>query len=138
MGYYTRVTGRIEIHPPIPWGRVKDSGYLAGDPYGWPKNDGSVLLRVDEHHREVELGYVVEKAAIAIDPSSEDSYRAYSVDTDVQRIVDQYGKGHTFTGYLHGEGEENGDVWRVYVDEYHLVHRVEPAVSWPSGPWDDA
>lgn len=55
--------------------------------------------------------------------------RAHNLLDVVQQAIDSF-PGHTFTGHLHCEGEENADIWRVAIRDGRAV-KVEPRIVWP-------
>lgn len=130
MGYYTNVTGEILIEPPIPWGEIRDSEYLHGDD-GWTVGDCSLALRIDEAEVETDEGTLVRREATAVEPVTDNSYRAGgdACEADLQCILNHHGEGRTFTGRLNGEGEDNGDMWRLYVRDGRAV-LVRARIVW--------
>lgn len=58
-----------------------------------------------------------------------DEYRESDLVGEVQSAIDDF-PGHTFTGRLDCEGEENADMWRVVIRDGRAV-RVEPRITWP-------
>jgi hypothetical protein len=58
-----------------------------------------------------------------------DEYRENGLVEEIQKAVDEF-PGHTFTGYLECEGENNTDIWRVYVKNGKAI-RVDPQIIWP-------
>ena len=130
MGYYTHVTGRIEIDPPIPWGAFKDSPFQRTfvDVDTRPFLD--VAFEVDETETYTAEGLVLVRRAVAVVPVLEDSYKAYYIVENLQALVDDYPE-HRFVGCLEGEGEEQGDVWRLRVNDDHEVEKIKPEIVWP-------
>jgi hypothetical protein len=126
MGYYTRVIGEFRIEPPILWADVKGSPFLDQD------SDYEALLRVEETAEELPEGTLVRREAVAIVPWSDDRYKAYNLIEHVQKIVDTFGAGRTFTGRFDCEGEENGDLWRLEIHGGKAV-AVKPRIVWPDG-----
>jgi hypothetical protein len=121
MGYNTSVTGEIRIEPPLTWREFKDSPFV-GD-------SKDVRLRVEAETVDTDDGPLMRKTAVALAPAWEDSYKAYNLVEHVQQAIDAF-PGHTFTGRLECEGEENADLWRVTVRDGRAV-RVEPRIVWP-------
>lgn len=121
MGYNTSVTGEIRIEPPLAWREFKDSPFAG--------RDMDVKLRIDEETVDTDDGPLIRKTASAIVPAWEDSYKAYKLIEHVQQAIDAF-PGHTFTGRLECEGEENTDLWRVVIRDGRAV-RVEPRIVWP-------
>lgn len=124
MGYYSTVTGEIAIIPPLSWKEIKDSPLL---PHDEQRQDAKLAL--EESTVDTEDGTLIRRNAPRIVPATDDSYKAYDVVGAVQEIVNAF-PGHTYTGYLQGEGEENDDMWRVYVKDGKAIE-VKPEITWP-------
>ncbi|MGC4886753.1 DUF6205 family protein [Micromonospora sp. DT227] len=130
MGYSTRVTGAIQISPPIPWSILGGSRFV-GPPH--PRVvDMDCVLRVVEQVPEAGDGSTVRRVAVAITGAMPDPYSAYNLLDHVQKIVDLFGDGRTFTGRPTCTGDEPGDIWRVEVHDGRVT-RVEPRIVWPDG-----
>ncbi|MFJ9037420.1 DUF6205 family protein [Streptomyces sp. NPDC102406] len=127
MGYTTRVTGEFAIEPPLAWSEFKDSPFSPLPPVGDDRIE--LVLRVDEETVETNDGPLLRRTASALVMSEIDEYRAHGLLDIVQRAVDSF-PGHTFTGRLDCEGEENTDLWRVVVRDGRAI-RVEPRIVWP-------
>ena len=127
MGYYTRVTGEINIQPPLTWNEFKDSPFLPGSPND--KTEYDVRLRADEETVDTDEGQLVRKTASVVLPRWDDSFKAYNLVKHVQAVIDAF-PSHTFTGRLDCEGEEAGDLWRVVVRDDRAV-KVTPRIVWP-------
>lgn len=121
MGYNTSVSGEIRIEPPLTWREFKDSPFAG--------HDKDVTLHVEAETADTDSGPLMRKTAVALVPTWEDSYRAYHLVEHVQEAIDSF-PGHTFTGRLECEGEENTDIWRVIVRDGRAV-KVEPRIVWP-------
>jgi hypothetical protein len=121
MGYNTNVGGEIRIEPPLTWREFKDSPFAG--------HDKDVTLQVEAETVDTDDGPLMRKTAVALVPSWEDSYKAYNLVEHVQEAIDAF-PGHTFTGRLECEGEENIDLWRVVVRDGRAI-RIEPRIVWP-------
>lgn len=128
MGYSTYVTGEFKISPPLRWSEMKGSPFLpdAG-------RDGSVLaLRLDEATRHSPDGLILKRTAAALGMRDDDEYRqAHQLVDEVQRAVDAF-PGHTWSGRLDCEGEDNADMWRVVILAGRAT-RIDPQIIWPDG-----
>lgn len=127
MGYTTRVTGEFTITPPLTWPEFSDSQYAPHNidvPY-----EPSFMLHVDEQTVDTEDGMLTRRTATALVMREIDEYRAYELLEEVQEAIDAF-PGHVFAGRLDCEGEETGDLWRVYIRDGKAV-RVEPRIVWP-------
>lgn len=110
MGYNTLLSGGLTFDPPL---SVHE---FANSPYTQFGDAGSWLFKVEEMTKVV--------------PYTDDKTKAYDIETELQAFVDSM-PGATFTGFIGGEGEENGDMWRIYV-RAGRVDRVTPTITWPS------
>jgi hypothetical protein len=122
MGYNTSVTGEIDIEPPLTWAEFKNSPFADGD-------ELDVKLRIETETVDTDDGPLMRKTASALIPSWEDSYKAYHLAEHVQRAIDVF-PGHTFTGRLDCEGEENTDLWRVIIRDGR-AKEIRPQIVWP-------
>lgn len=115
MGYTTHVTGEFTITPPLTWSEFKDSRFA---PHNVKSGyDPDLILRVDGSQAD------------ALVMRDIDEYRAYNLINHVQEAVDAF-PGHTFSGHLECEGEENTDMWRVVIRD-GIATKVEPRIVWP-------
>jgi hypothetical protein len=130
MGYITNVTGEFTITPPITWTEMKDTLYASDD---WQASD--LKLHVTEETVDTAEGQLIRKSANVLSLREIDEYRAYNLIADVQAAVDAF-PGHGFTGYLHCEGEENDDIWRVVIRDGRAVE-VKSRIVWDDEPDSD-
>ena len=127
MGYTTRVDGEFAITPPLTWNEFKDSEFAPDNAKsGW---EPSLILRVDEDSVDTDEGPLLRRTATALVMREIDEYRERGLVDEVQKAIDSF-PGHTFTGRLDCEGEENTDMWRVVVRDGRAV-KVEPRIVWP-------
>lgn len=124
MGYTTRVTGEFQITPPLKWPEIKDTPYISDD---W--RDSDLVLRVDDQLIDTDDGPLIRRTASVLAMRHIDEYRANGLLETVQKAIDAF-PGHTFTGRLECEGEENTDIWRVVIRDGRAV-KVEPRIVWP-------
>ena len=129
MGYNTRVTGEIQIMPPITYREMQVMGLKKTDiPYAnanlyyllRDRNYADVAVRVELQQRDTDEGVLTAVAGVAIVPAWEDEFKAYTIEEDLRAIVTALNKvspgvARTFHGRLDGEGEENTDMWRLKV-----------------------
>ncbi|MEV3857778.1 DUF6205 family protein [Streptomyces sp. NPDC050095] len=139
MGYTTRVTGEFAIEPPLTWREIKRSPFSFPSALGhsvreYRADDLDLALRINEKTIETDEGTIVRRTAPALVMREIDEYRARNLVEQVQRCLDLF-PGHTFTGRLECEGEENTDLWRVAVRDGRAV-RVEPRIVWPDEDGD--
>ncbi|MFF2189284.1 DUF6205 family protein [Streptomyces sp. NPDC058155] len=128
MGYITHVTGEFPINPPLAWQEFKDSPYSPIPPAGDDRLE--LVLRVDEVTVDTDDGPLLRRTASALVMSEIDEYRAHGLLDAVQAAVDAF-PGHTFTGRLECEGEENSDMWRVVVRDGRAL-KIKPRIVWPN------
>lgn len=133
MGDDVRHSGEIRIDPPIDYDQLEQrSGFLQArfyDPEFAPRKD--VVLAVEE--QSIPGGFT--RRATAIRPLALGTYSGYHVLEHVQELVDTYGDGRTFTGWIecvHPEGEQ----WRIGVRDGRAV-QVSARLVWP-GEEEDA
>jgi hypothetical protein len=127
MGYTTHVTGEFAIEPPLTWNEFKDSPFSPYAPAGDDRLE--LVLRVNEEVVQTDDGPLMKRTAVALAMVDIDEYRAHGLMDVVQKAVDSF-PGHTFTGRLECEGEENTDIWRVVVRDGRAV-KVTPRIVWP-------
>lgn len=127
MGYTTYVTGEFAINPPLAWPEFKDSKFAPDNAES--SYEPSLMLRTVEERADAWDGPTLRITAIALMMREIDEYRAYHLLEEVQEAIDAF-PGHTFTGRLECEGEENADMWRVEVRNGRAV-RIEPRIVWP-------
>lgn len=127
MGYTTHVNGEFTITPPLAWNEFKDSEFA---PHNiTDRHDPDLILRVSEESVDTEDGPLLRRTATALVMREIDEYCAYNLLDQVRKAVDSF-PGHTFTGRLECEGEENTDLWRVVVRDGRAV-KVTPRIVWP-------
>ena len=128
MGYNTTVTGEIRIEPPLKWADFKESPFnrTSADAYDGTKN---VELRVETETVETEDGPLMRKTAVAVIPAWGGHGKFYNLIEHVQQAIKAF-PGHTFTGRLECEGEDNSDMWRVVIRDGRAVE-LKPRIVWP-------
>lgn len=127
MGYHTHVEGEFAITPPLTWNEFKGSEFAPHNITSTYEPD--LILRVDESSVDTDDGPLLRRVATALEMRDIGEYRERGLVETVQRAIDAF-PGHTFTGRLECEGEENTDMWRVVVRDGRAV-RVEPRIVWP-------
>jgi hypothetical protein len=127
MGYTTHVTGEFAITPPLTYKEFQHSRFAPHQQTS--RYNPSLVLRVTEKSLENDEGVFIKKTATDLVMRQIDEYREQGLVEEVQSAVDEF-PGHTFTGYLDCEGDENTDIWRVYVKDGKAI-RVEPEIVWP-------
>jgi len=118
MGYDTSHTGHITITPPLTWAEVRSAAVNVGD----------VRLVLDENTTDTDHGRTTVITATGITPLTNESYKGYAVQSEIQRLVDAHPE-HEFAGRIDCQGAD-GELWR-YVIRGREVVRVEPRIVWP-------
>ncbi|MEV5770126.1 DUF6205 family protein [Streptomyces antimycoticus] len=129
MGYITHVTGQFAIAPPLTWNEIKNSPFEPIGRGAYGTADIDLTLRIDEEAVDTDEGQLVRRTASALVMPHIDEYRARGLVEQVQRCLDAF-PGHTFTGRLECEGEENTDLWRVVIRDGRAV-KITPRIVWP-------
>lgn len=124
MGYYSRMDGRIDIDPPLPWMLFKDSPARRGN----PRFDSDVALVVEVEAIETEDGVLTKQRAVAVEPTTGDSIKHYYPVEHLQAVV-ELAPGRRFTGHLEAVGED-GEHWRVKVID-GVAREIRPVMAWP-------
>lgn len=125
MGYLTQVTGEIQITPPLTWKEIQEKGYQLGFPEEcWT----SVQVHIHEEEQNTDEGVLTRRTGITLIPACSEPYKAHSLVQHVQKIIDTF-PGHEFTGYLECDGDETGDLWRLYV-KHREAYKVLPTIIW--------
>ncbi|MEU9014307.1 DUF6205 family protein [Streptomyces sp. NPDC048479] len=127
MSYITHVTGEFAITPPLTWTEFKDSEFAPDTIVN--SYDPDLILRVAETSVDTDDGPLLRRTATALVMREIDEYRAHNLLDQVQKALDAF-PGHTWTGRLDCEGQENTDMWRVVVRDGRAV-KVEPRIVWP-------
>lgn len=124
MGYNTRVTGEMRIDPPLTAAEVREWEAINRHP--------DVKLRVEESTVIVDEGELIKRTAAALVPAWEEPFKAYSLEGDVQTFLNLFGV-ERLSGYFECSGEEDGDLWRLYIVDGKST-KVEPQIVWPNIP----
>ncbi len=96
MGHTVEVHGRIEIHPPIPWGAFNGSKFYAAA--GRPGSE-DLQFEVVERNVDTPDGVLLQREAVAI-VARDGECRGNRIGSELQEIATWYGPGHTFMGRL--------------------------------------
>jgi hypothetical protein len=127
MGRLSRLTGRIQISPPLRWADFKDSEFRESA----RENRAVVFVEQTESQDTVD-GVIERRAAVALVPCTGDSAKFYDLEDDLTLFVHEHGDARTLTGYLVREGDEQGDVERYSIVD-GLVVREKAELRWPDG-----
>jgi hypothetical protein len=128
MGYYTTMTGEFRIEPPLIWNQIKDGRFTdSREPYEFH-------IKVVEEEIDTPTGTLTKRTGVAVLPN-EQGIKAYEANIVLQDIVNAFPE-HKFIGHIQGEGENNTDMWRLYVRSGKVIqHEVE--CVWPDPPDGD-
>lgn len=133
MSYTTHVRGEFAIEPPLAWSEFNESKFAPDNVEN--SYTPSLILRVNEERVDTEDGVFFRRTATALVMREIDEYRERGLVDEVQSAIDSF-PGHTFTGRLECEGEENTDIWRVIVRDGRAL-RIEPRIVWPDEDGDE-
>jgi hypothetical protein len=126
MGYYSTLSGRIQIKPPLRWAEFKDSDLFTRD------NPVALTFDVDIDLTDTDTGVTEVRTAVAVVPAWEGQAKYYDLEVDLRAFLTAFGKGRTFVGHLVRSGEEQGDVERYsFTANGLLVEKAE--LRWPDG-----
>jgi len=132
MGYYTRITGRFTITPPLTLDDLQDSDFT---PERGRRAGRDLEFFFLDEPVTTEMGTMLVRTAAALQPLSSPT-KAYRIIEDVQDFLDSH-PGHVLTGRLDCRGEEAGDLWRLEVHGGRAV-KVTPRIVWPDGSEEPA
>lgn len=122
MGYYSTFSGAITFDPPV---RGEELENAPSPP------EGLFVLKVDTQEEPHPEGTLIKKFSERIEPRWVDQVKAYSVASDLEAVVKLL-PGRTFKGEFRIEGEEVGDVRRVFIDDGKVVE-WKAELIWPDG-----
>lgn len=135
MSYKTSFYGMINISPPLPYAKFKDSPH---HPDRYQQGGGKALsFVINETTQGVELGQLTVIEAVAVIVAWGHAIRAYDIVQELHEIVTGPAAGHSFIGEMLCEGEEFGDFWKLAVVG-GIAQRVLPQIHWPDGSIDES
>jgi hypothetical protein len=131
-----RITGQINIVPPVTWGELHDKPHLDERGLGLDGHFPDVTVKLDTISEVTAEGEFLRRSGVAIIPTGFET-NGYTLLDEVRRIVAEFatapdGTARTFAGFLHvvwGRGEE---VYRLTVRDGVPV-QVNPRIVWPDG-----
>jgi len=137
MGYRSTVSGSLRIEPGIPQRLLEGAGALSD--YGDHPDASSTLLATTVDDSTVGMvdgqitviGNDYTEVACRLD----EEFKAYDFDSDVEtfiKLVKVHSPSSTANGTLVVTGEGSGDIWRVRVEDNHVVTE-HPKLVWPNG-----
>jgi hypothetical protein len=126
MGYYSHLRGGWAVHPPLKWSEIEPHVELT------EAGRRTVWLQVEEKKEDHEEGVLITKVCHHVAVYEGESIKAYDTEQEVREIAEAF-PDHEFRGYMQVEGEENGDMWRMYIVKGKAIkHTVE--ALWPDPP----
>jgi hypothetical protein len=123
MGTYTRLTSEMTITPPL---AHKDIPLALTNFY---EGTGPLRLAVTTTEDDTPDGLVIRRHADAVE-ADDGEVKAYTIEQDLQTLVDRLPLDRTYHGYISGQVED-GDQWRLYVRDGKVV-KVSPRIVWPA------
>jgi hypothetical protein len=137
MAYLSRVTGRIQITPPLRWAVINDSKFL---PSRTVLGDGSVHYDIHERETATSDGKVVVIVATGVVAGvGGQPYKAYSLREDLDEIGKEIAAaGATWSGALVRVGDDLGDIERFRVGAIGRIVQEKALLRWPDGSEVDA
>jgi hypothetical protein len=130
MSYNTRITGSLDLDPPLPWSAIKDSPFLPGSG-AFASKDPAIKFDITEWEETTDRGTLTVRVAVAIEAAYEDPFRAYSLMRDLEEALAALPEGTEVSGYLAGFGGDDFDFWRIYVrrNDVELARQTGQAFS---------
>lgn len=123
MGYYSRLSGEIQIDPPLRWSEIKDSRFL-------PIN-ADLVYRLTVECGEDDNGERTVVRAVAIKPATDQAWKHDDIPALLAEIVAEH-PDRRYAGHLIRIGEEQGDVERYRVQDGQVVSE-QARIAWPDG-----
>lgn len=131
MGYYSRVTGRIAVVPPVPFTALAASRFF-------PDNRTVMDWLTDVKHEVTESALpgvpgAVQRMVVAIVPVCDGPRKFYDLADELDAAVSEIrAAGSGVQGEFVRTGEEQGDVERYWVSGDCIV-REKAELRWPDG-----
>lgn len=133
-----RITGRINIDPPITWSELADNQWAIGR---GGNTYPDAVVKVDNIEENTPDGVFVRRSGVAIVPTGCET-NGYDLIDDVTRLARLVattpdGVARRFTGFLHVVWARGEDTYRVVVRDGQAV-KVHPTIVWPDDAGGDA
>lgn len=127
MGYYSRLSGRIKIDPPLSWSEIVNTGF---DPDTARAGLMAVMIDVDVTVADADDGILTTKRGIAIVPTQETDGKFYDWELKMVALCENpVFANRILTGHIIRAGEDRGDVQRI--DGRGNSETVR--MTWPDG-----
>lgn len=124
MGYYSSVTGDLELSRPINYTEieaVQASMEYENYPYS---------LEIETEHIDTPEGKLIKQTCRTITTDNSDSGKYYGLESDTQTMINALPADVTVSGYVQRDGEEVGDMERIHVLGRRVVS-VKAEITWP-------
>lgn len=143
MGYYSRVSGAFFITPPITYAELKNAGYDEITPDSKPRERyvnlhegwGELSLIVKSTTVDTPDGFLTTVTANEV-AACEELMKAYHITASIERLISDFGETHQIAGSVYVYGEEDGDIWRIRIND-NVVSEERPKLVWPDGTTTD-
>ena len=123
MGYYSSLSGQIDIDPPLDARELRTCV--------WLRPTANIHVEISETQVDTDDGVLTKKSGPTLVPYGEHT-KAYDLEENVSAFVAEYAGSHRCNGSITVEGEDAGDVWRIRVVN-NVVVRETARVVWPDG-----
>lgn len=132
-----RIVGSVTISPPIPWAEFRETEFH--NHHGEHRELDRILwLDVEEERLEEDEGSLFRKLATGIRIGTYGEYSATNLRQELIQLIRTFriakatGEQRHFEGGFLVEGEQQGDVWRITVDDVE-VNEQRAKLVWPDG-----
>lgn len=119
MGYYSYLSGRIDLTPPLTWNEFKDSRL----------RDNRISIMLVESVQTTDEGTTT--MAVAVVSRWEDEAKHWDLEENLEEVA-RLAPGRTFSGNLIRCGENQGDAERYWITE-RGVESEKARLVWPDG-----
>lgn len=135
MGYYSKVTGALDVSPQLVGDQINNVRALDPDYLGyflhWQVRQLIVPTEVAVAGEKVVVQAQIPVAGVLVAEGT--SGKTYELEKQVRALVAEfYEDGRVVNGLLRIEGEEAGDIWRIKI-EANQVTVQEAILMWPDG-----
>ena len=122
MGYRSAIEGEITFSRPLNRREAAPLAEIMKDPW----NVYELVTEMEE--RDTDEGTLTIHSTEGV-RSMGDGFKAYEWESILRRLIDALPDGVTASGYLQRDGEETGDMERLYVRGC-VVTSVKPRIIW--------
>lgn len=130
MGYNSRLTGFIDIDPPLTFSEIREMRRESAQTSG----RGLFYFDIKEDDVETNEGVLAKQTCPRISVANGSELRAYDAEAELREMVRwAAAEGRRFIGTILVLGEENGDIWRLRVSDDGKVIKETAEITWPDG-----